>query len=92
MNDEPIVNYYYNHLRSMDDIYSAPDEVFSCEIKPFKLYFRILGVFEVSDMLGSYSYNVEQIYWNTNIKNKTVIIKTYDLKLFKEYIDVTLIY
>ena len=54
---ESIVNYYYNHLRSMNDVYDALDEVFTCEIKPFKLNFRISGVFEVSDMFGGYSCN-----------------------------------
>ena len=48
---EPIVNYYYNHLRSMDDVYDALYEVFACEIKPFKLNFRISGVFEVSSLI-----------------------------------------
>lgn len=39
LNGEPIVNYYYNHLRSMDDIWVGLEEVFACEIKPFKLNF-----------------------------------------------------
>ena len=46
LNDEPIDNYYYNHLRSMNDIHTALDEVFVCEIKPFRFNFKISGVFE----------------------------------------------
>ena len=57
LNGETIINYYYKHLRSMNDVYDALDEVFACEIKPFKLNFRISGVFEVSDMFGGYSCN-----------------------------------
>lgn len=77
-NGEPIVNYYFNHLRSMDDIYAGLDEVFACEIKPFKLIFRISGVFEASDMFGDYTYTAEQVHWNTNKDIKPIIIKTRD--------------
>ena len=75
----------------MDDIYAGLDEVFACEIKPFKLIFRISGVFEASDMFGGYTYTAEQVYWNTNKDIKPIIIKTRDdLKLVKEYINATL--
>lgn len=76
----------------MDDIYAALDEVFACEIKTFKLIFRVSGVFEVSDIFGCYSYITEQIYWNTNTDYKTIIVKSWDdLKIIKQYINETLI-
>ena len=76
----------------MDDIYAALDEVFTCEIKPFKINFRLSGEFEAGDMFGWYTYTAEQIYWNINTDTKPIIIKTRDdLKLVKEYINATLI-
>ena len=63
---EPIVNYYFNHLSLMDDIYAGFDEALACEIKSFKLTFRISGVFKASDLLDGYTYTAEQVHWNTN--------------------------
>lgn len=92
LNGELIVNYYYNHLHSMNDVYEALNEVFECEDQPFKLSFIISGVLELSDMFGGYFYTAEQIYWNTSTDTQPIIIKSRDdLKLAKEYINTTLI-
>ena len=93
LNGEPILNYYYyNHLRSMDDIWVGLDEVFACEIKPFKLSFRIsIRPFEVYNMFADYTYSAEQVFWSTNKDNRPIIIKTRDdLLLVKEYINATI--
>ena len=76
----------------MDDIWARLEEVLACEIKPFKLNFRISGVFEASNLFGDYTYSAEQVYWNTNTENRPIIIKTRDyLNLVKQYINATLI-
>lgn len=57
-----------------------------------RLYFNRNAEIEASDMFGCYSYTVEQVYWKANTNNKPIIIKRPDdFKLFKEYINVTLI-
>lgn len=72
----------------MDDIIMVLDEMFACYIKIFKLNFNISGFFEASNMFGGYYYTDEQVYSNTNIDFKPIVIKTSDdLKLVKEYIN-----
>lgn len=74
----------------MNNVFAGLDEVFACEIKPFKLSFRISGVFELSNMFGNYNYTAEQIFWNSDYRR--IIIKTLNiLTLIKEYINATLI-
>ena len=54
-------------------------------------YFNRNAVYTESQV-GCYSYTVEQVYWKANTNNKPIIIKRPDdFKLFKEYINVTLI-
>lgn len=79
LNGEQIFNYYYNHLRSMNDIYAVLDEVLACEIKPLNLNFIISGAFE-------------EVFWNTKTDNRPIIIEPRDdLELVKEYMNAALI-
>lgn len=89
LNDEPIVDYYFNHIRTLENIYNALEKVFRIEYKPFKLQFTLSGVFEEYN-LNQYEYTAEKIYWAGG-DSIPIIIKSYeDLSQVKQFINATL--
>ncbi|KAK8838144.1 hypothetical protein M9Y10_035560 [Tritrichomonas musculus] len=71
-NKKPIITYYFNKLKSLDDVYKGLEKIFKTEIKPFKINTQMTGVFE-TPKADDYEYEAREIKW-WNYKGETPII------------------
>ncbi|KAK8881097.1 hypothetical protein M9Y10_003825 [Tritrichomonas musculus] len=77
-NKEPIITYYFNNIKSLNNIYESLYKVYKEEIKPFKIHFQLSGVFESSIFDFSkyeerYEYEARYIRWK-NYKSSIPIL------------------
>ncbi|WP_289705200.1 hypothetical protein, partial [Bacteroides acidifaciens] len=73
---EPIKIYYKNGVSSIEDINEYLTEtVFKQEVKPFKIYFQLTGIFEIPPKNENerYTYEASEIKWK-NYKSSIPII------------------
>ena len=89
----PTITYYFNQISSLDNIYNYLKEVFSTEIKPFKLHFQLSGVFEspkydFENDVELYEYEAKKIIWkNYRESIPTLIQLPQDIEIVKLYIE-----
>ncbi|KAK8864100.1 hypothetical protein M9Y10_009399 [Tritrichomonas musculus] len=95
-NKEPIITYYFNNIKSLNNIYESLYKVYKEEFKPFKIHFQLSGIFETSTFnfetyKETYEYEARYIRWK-NYKSSIPILVNNEQSLeeCKMYIETVL--